>query len=187
MGRASFVLAVIACLLPWSGGVAALGPGRDAYVGSYVGRATDEFVEGGTAETRDIDIVIAPYKDRGLRIQWTNVTLVDGRRDVPGVKRRVSETLLVPAEDKDFLVESAEPSPFRVKDEVEPMRGDAIRWAAFDENGLHVYSFVVLEDARYEMQTYTRRLTDTGLDLLFERDVDGKIVRRMTGKAVRAD
>jgi hypothetical protein len=37
------------------------------------------------------------------------------------------------------------------------------------------------------MQTYTRRLTDDGLELTFERVMDGTVVRRMTGHAVRAD
>jgi hypothetical protein len=32
-----------------------------------------------------MDIVIEPYHEDGFRIQWVNVTLVDGRRDLPGV------------------------------------------------------------------------------------------------------
>ncbi|HET6467540.1 MAG TPA: hypothetical protein VFG43_04090 [Geminicoccaceae bacterium] len=186
MPRMPIVWVVLLAIGGWAGAALAAGPGA-GYVGSFVGKAVDELVEAGKPEARDIDIVISPYKKDGLRIQWTNVTLVEGRRDVPGVKRRVSESLLVPADGKDFLVESPEQSPFRIKDEVDLMRGDAIRWAAFDENGMHVYSFVVLEDGRYELQTYTRRLTEEGLDLVFERTVEGKVVRRMTGKAVRAD
>jgi hypothetical protein len=37
------------------------------------------------------------------------------------------------------------------------------------------------------MATYTRRLTATGLALEFERVLDGKVVRRMVGHAVRAE
>src|SRR5262249_22170185 len=120
-------------------------------------------------------------------IQWTNVTLVDGRRDVPGVRRRPAASIFVPAKDRGFFVESSGFNPFQLRDEVAPLKGDAIRWAALDREGLHVYVFVVLEDGRYEMQTYTRRLTDTGLELSFERVVDGKVERRMSGRAVRAE
>lgn len=86
-----------------------------------------------------------------------------------------------------MFVEAREFDPFRLKDDVQPMRGEPVRWAGLDEDGLHVNAFVLLEDGRYEMQIYTRRLTDIGLELEFERVVDGQPVRRMTGRAVRAD
>lgn len=159
----------------------------DRYFGAYVGRAVDEAVDSHERETRDIDIVIAPYKKDGFRIEWTNVTLVGERRDVPGVKRRVSAVIFVPASGRGFYVEAAEFNPFKERDETEPMSGEAVRWAALDAQGLHVNAFVLLEDGRYELQVYTRSLTDTGLDLTFERIVDGRVVRRMVGRAVRAD
>jgi hypothetical protein len=54
-------------------------------------------------------------------------------------------------------------------------------------DSLTVYSFVILEDGRYELQAYERRRTADGLDLAFERIVDGTVVRRMSGHAVRAE
>lgn len=157
------------------------------YFGSFVGAALEQPLEGGPSEERDIDIVISPYKRNGFRIDWTNVTLVDGRRDVPGVKRRPSSVIFVPGDRPGFFVESKEFNPFKLRDDIQAMQGEPVRWAALDESGLHVNAFVVLEDGRYEMQIYTRRLTDIGLDLEFERVVDGQPVRRMTGRAVRAD
>ena len=164
----------------------AAGPELGAYFGSFVGRALDASLDSGRKEERDIDIVISPYQKGGFRIDWTNVTLVDGRRDVPGVKRRPSSVIFVPSE-RGIFVESREFNPFKLKDDVQPMDGEAVRWAALDDDGLHVNSFVLLEDGRYELQIYARRLTDIGLDLEFERVVDGRAVRRMTGRAVRAD
>jgi hypothetical protein len=181
------LLLLCLALLP---GWTAQGAGPPAladYFGSYVGRALDQPLDGGRSEERDIDIVISAYKKDGFRIDWTNVTLVDGRRDVPGVKRRPSSVIFVPAPERGFFVESKEFNPFRLKDDAQPMQGEPVRWAGIDAEGLHVNAFVLLEDGRYEMQVYTRRLTDIGLDLQFERVVDGQPVRRMTGRAVRAD
>jgi hypothetical protein len=159
----------------------------ESYFGAYVGRAVDEVPATAEPAVRDIDIVIAPYKKDGFRIEWTNVSLVDGQRDVPGVKRRVSAVIFVPAKGRDFYVEAEEFNPFKERDETDPMEGEALRWAALDDHGLHVTVFVLLEDGRYEMQTYTRSLTDIGLDLTFERILDGAVVRRIVGRAVRAD
>jgi hypothetical protein len=169
-------------LIPWAR--AADTPKLSDYFGSYVGRADET---NGGRELRDIDIVISPYQDGGFQIEWVNVTLVDGRRDVPGVKRRQSVAIFVPVKDRGYFVEAPAFNPFKLRDETQPLQGEAIRWAALDPDGLHVNAFVVLEDGRYELQTYTRTLTETGLELKFERVVDGKTERQLTGHAVRAD
>jgi hypothetical protein len=186
VARTLSVLACVTALLAALPTLAAQ-PSLDGYFGAYVGRAVDEVTEASAPEERDIDIVIAPYKKDGFRIEWTNVSLVDSRRDVPGVKRRVSAVIFVPAKDRDLFVEAEEFNPFKERDEAQPMQGEAVRWAALDERGLHVVVFVLLEDGRYELQEYTRSLTEIGLDLTYERIVDGEVVRRMTGRTVRAD
>lgn len=187
MRRTVAGLVLVVALLLGHGALAAGQAKLADYFGSYVGRAVDRPLGDGPSEERDIDIVISPYKKDGFRIDWTNVTLVDGRRDVPGVKRRPSSVIFVPSDRRGMFVEAREFDPFRLKDDVQPMQGEPVRWAGLDEDGLHVNAFVLLEDGRYEMQIYTRRLTDIGLDLEFERVVDGQPVRRMTGRAVRAD
>ena len=55
------------------------------------------------------------------------------------------------------------------------------------EGDIKVYSLVILDDGRYELQAYTRATTEEGMALEWKRIVDGKGVRHMTGKAVRAD
>lgn len=159
----------------------------EPFFGSYVGVAEVKGPEAGDTRQRDMDIVIEPYKRGGFKIHWVNVSLVDGKRAAPGVERRVQTVLFEPAEDRDFFVEAAENNPFRERDETRPMRGDPVRWASLDDEGLHVYSFVVLEDGQYELQVYDRTLTDIGLDIRFQRIVDSELVREITGTTARAN
>ncbi len=157
-----------------------------AFFGTYVGVAQSTDTHGGTKEQRDIDIVITPYESSGFRINWTNVTLVQGRRDLPGVERRVSQVIMVPGSGPGYFVEAKAYNPFREHEEMEPMGGDPVQWAVLDDDGLFVYSFVILDDGRYELQVYRRWLTKEGLDLHFERIVDDAVLRVIDGHTVRA-
>lgn len=189
-GRAALAGLALWLMLP---GPAAVGQGESAadplqpFYGSYVGSA--EVVDLVTGETgrRDLDIVIEPDDQSGFRLHWVSVALVDGRRDVPGVERRVQSVLFGPAEDGEFFVETEEESPFRERGETLPMRGDPVRWAYLEDDTLHVATFVVLEDGRYELQLYERSLTPNGLDIEFQRLVDGQLLTRIAGRTVRAD
>jgi hypothetical protein len=176
---------LLALFLAAPGGVRAAS--LEPFFGSYVGVAEVKDFANGDIRQRDMDIVIEPYKRGGFKIHWVNVSLVDGKRAVPGVERRVQTVLFEPAEDRDFFVEVAENNPFRERDETRPMRGDPVRWASLDDQGLHVYSFVVLEDGRYELQVYDRTLTEVGLDIRFQRIVDSELVREITGTTARAN
>jgi hypothetical protein len=183
--RLAAALALMALTLAAPAGARAAS--LDPLFGTYVGVAQVEDIAKGNVRQRDMDIVIEPYKQGGFRIQWVNVSLVDGKRAVPGVERRVQTVLFEPAQDRGFFIEAAESSPFREREETRPMRGDPVRWASLDDQGLHVYSFVVLEDGRYELQVYDRTLTDIGLDISFQRIVDGAVMRRVTGTTARAN
>lgn len=189
MRKAQLGLAcTVALMLALAATAATAAASLEPFFGTYVGVAeVKNFRDGGDVLQRDMDIVIEPYKQGGFRIHWVNVSLVDGKRAVPGVERRVQTVLFEPAEDREFFVEVAESSPFRERGEMQPMRGDPVRWASLDEQGLHVYSFMVLEDGRYELQIYDRALTDIGLDIRFQRIVDGELVREVTGTTARAN
>ncbi len=159
----------------------------EPFFGAYVGVAEVEDLRTGERRQRDMDIVIEPYKSDGFRIHWVNVTLVDGRRDLPGVQRRVQTALFEPAPKGRFYVEVPEKSIFEEREETRPIRGDPVRWASVDGPRLDVYALLVLEDGRYELQIYTRTLTEKGLDITFQRIVDGEVVRRITGSTARAN
>lgn len=178
-------LAVLLCLAALPG--TALAQSLNDYFGAFVGRAEVRDTGDGLVETRDMDIEIEPFRRNGFSLRWTNVTLVDGRRDVPGVKRRVNEVIFEPFDGSGLYVEADVANVFQRQEEMSPVAGDPVRWAKLDENGMHVFSFAILEDGQYELQTYTRRLVDGGLELVFERLVDGQVLRRIDGRAVRAD
>jgi hypothetical protein len=179
---------VVALILALAAPAARAAASLEPFFGSYVGVAeVKDFRDRGDVMQRDMDIVIEPYKQGGFRIHWVNVSLVNGKRAVPGVERQVQTVLFEPAEDRDFFVEVAESSPFRERGQTLPMRGDPVRWASLDGQGLHVYSFMVLADGSYELQVYDRTLTDIGLDIRFQRIVDGALVREITGTTARAD
>jgi hypothetical protein len=169
-----------------SADVHAAAPGLEPFFGAYVGVAEVEDPKTGDVRQRDMDIVIEPYQDDGFMVHWINVTLVDGRRDLPGVERRVQTALFEKADDRDMYVEVSEKNPFREREETEPMRGDPVRWASIDGNTLHVYAFVVTEDGAYELQIYDRVLTDKGIDIKFQRIVDDEVLRRIVGTTARA-
>jgi len=156
-------------------------------LGVYLGRATVKDLDTQVTEERDIDVEVTPFDRDGFRIRWVNVTLVDGRRNLPGVKRRVSELTFKPAKGRNFFVEVPQANVFAEREEVQPLGGDPVRWAVQDAAGLHVHSFVILGDGRYELQTYSRKRTDTGIVLHYERVVDGKLVRTIDGQAVRVE
>ena len=154
-------------------------------LGVYLGRATVKDLDTQVTEERDIDVEVTPFDRDGFRIRWVNVTLVDGRRNLPGVKRRVSELTFKPAKGRNFFVEVPQANVFAEREEVQPLGGDPVRWAVQDAAGLHVHSFVILGDGRYELQTYSRKRTDSGIVLHYERVVDGKLLRTIDGQAVK--
>jgi hypothetical protein len=170
-----------------SGALPAAPPELERFFGAYVGVATVEDIKTGEVRQRDMDIVIEPYRDDGFAIRWINVTLVDGRRDLPGVERRVQNVLFEQADERDMYVEVSESNPFREREETRPMRGDPVRWASLDGDTLHVYAFVVAEDGTYELQIYDRVLTEKGIDIEFQRIVDDEVLRRITGTTARAE
>jgi hypothetical protein len=181
----ALLLAALATPLPAlaADSVATLKP----MLGVYLGRATVKDLDTQATEERDIDVEVTAFDRDGFRIRWVNVTLVDGRRNLPGVKRRVSELTFKPAKGRNFFVEVPQANVFAEREEVQPMGGDPVRWAVQDAVGLHVYSFVILGDGRYELQTYSRKRTATGIVLNYERVVDGKLVRTIDGQAVRVE
>lgn len=178
---ATAALALALC----AGPAAAQNPDLAKFVGTYVGSAVEPTAD--PPVKRDIDIVVEPYGKSGISIRWVNVTLVDGRRDVPGVKRRADQVILAPSDNGSFFLAGEGYDPFATKRAMDPYTGDPLRWAYLDDAGLHVVSFAILEDGRYELQSYTRTLTKDGMGLGFERMIDGEVKRNITGQAVRAE
>ncbi len=185
--RLRWLTLLLLLLLSVPGAASAAVPSLEELFGSYTGYAEVVDLVTGERERREMDVVIERYQRRGFRVRWTNVSLVDGRRDVPGVKRREMAVAFKPAPDGSYFVEAPEYNPFRRKEEIQPLEGDPIRWAVLDDSGLYIYSFVVLLDGRYELQMYRRFPEREGIGLLYERILDGTVVKRITGYAVRTE
>ena len=114
------------------------------------------------------------------------MTLVDGRRDVPGVKFRRDEVLLVPAPERSFFLAGGRLRSLRPEEGAgRRQRRSAALGRGRRATALDVFSFVILEDGTYELQVSRRRPERDGVRLEFERIVDGEVVRHMTGHAVR--
>lgn len=159
----------------------------DPFIGTYVGRAQVMDAEGRVVEERDMDITIAPSHRHGFTITWVNVTLIDGRRDVPGVRRRVDRVVLVPGGRDGIYMEEARRSLFERRRDIDVIAGDPMRWGRIDGNRLGVFSLVVLDDGGYALQSYERILTDVGLDIEFSRVENGQVTRRIVGHTIRVD
>jgi hypothetical protein len=155
------------------------------FFGIYVGRAEKVVLDDQVRVERDIDLIISPKGEDGLLLTWTNVTLVNGRRDVPGVQRRTDEMWLVPAPGRGFYHARAAYDPFSETRRLDAIVGDPVRWGNVSDDSLQVYSFVILDDGRYELQIYIRALTSDGLSLDWKRYMDGELVAHMTGNLVR--
>lgn len=157
----------------------------DPFVGTYLGYATVRDDAGSVTEDREMDIVIEKRDGGAFTITWTNVSLVEGRRDIPGVKRRVDQVTLFPTDRPGVYVEEERGSMFSRSEDVEPLEGDPLRWAQVGNGRISVFSFVILEDGSYQLQIYQRMLTETGMDILFQRIVDGTVERQIEGSTAR--
>ena len=161
--------------------------GTQQLIGTFVGSAADELRLGDQPEQRDIVMEIAAYRERGLQVQWHNVTLVDGRRDLPGVKFRRDAVTLMPAPDRSFYLAQLGYDPFSERKTLDPVGGDPMRWGVVGKDSLDLYTIAIRDDGSYELQTTHRHPEGDGVALVFERVVAGELVRRMAGHAVRAE
>lgn len=177
-------------LILWAGALAgqpALADSIEPFVGTYVGTAQVLGPDGQVTEMRDMDITIDEERGGGFKIVWINVSLIDGRRDVPGVRRRVDEVTMEPGDLDGVYLEKARRSLFERRRETNVVEGDPMRWARIDNGRLGVFSLVVLDDGSYELQSYERILTETGLDIEFRRVDDGVVTRSIIGRTVRVE
>ncbi|MEO1249078.1 MAG: hypothetical protein AAFW76_04485 [Pseudomonadota bacterium] len=155
------------------------------FVGTYVGTARVLGSDGSVEEERDVDITIATTKD-GFTVDWINVSLVDGRRDVPGVKRRAQSLAFRDEGDGRFVVERRR-SLFERRSEGDMFAGAPVSWARLDGNKLGVFTLVVLENGAYSLQVYERILTDQGIDIEFVRLDEGVPSRTIEGHTIRVE
>jgi hypothetical protein len=156
----------------------------ESFYGVYVGSAEVRDGDGSLVEERDLEIAIGEGDRGAISVRWSNVTLVDGRRDLPGVEWRLEQLSMVPRGD-GVLTEDTRGSMFSGRRNIEVMSGDALRWGRIHENSLDIYAFGIVDDGGYVLQNYARRLTESGLEIEFRAYRDGNLVRTIIGQTIR--
>lgn len=157
------------------------------FAGVYVGAADVYDGDGNLVGQRHLEIIIEELGRNRFRITWTNVSLVDGRRDLPGVERRVGVATFEPGDQPNVYVQETRGSLFEREEDIDFLEGDALRWASIEGDRMGMYSIALTEEGLLEVQSYVRTLTDIGMDLDFRRMYDGRIDRRIEGTAVRTE
>lgn len=176
----AFTLLLLAGLLP--GGTTAFAAQNlppSAFFGHYSGGGiasnADSLYFAVTA--RDFDVTFAPAPGgRGFRVEWTSVIRRGGTPGKPDIRRRSTTKTLLP---------TANPAVFHGKESGDPLAGKELCWARIDGNTMSVFLMTVDADGIYELQEYNRKLTGSGMDLVFRSWRDGDRLRTVTGKLVK--
>jgi len=174
-------LAVALALSPLPAAAAEL----EEFFGQYVGRATLHEHGEGAVEERDVITSIDAFGDGGFEVRWSSVVLADGRRDRPGVRYLLRTLAFEPVADGAYYLRVQDYDPFKVRDELEPMAGDALAWAALADDTLDIYVFALTGDGAGELQHHRRELTEAGMRLAYTGLVDGFVETTGEGTLVR--
>ncbi|MEO1092517.1 MAG: hypothetical protein AAFX81_17995 [Pseudomonadota bacterium] len=182
LGRFASILTLLLALVP----VLAKADPLDPFLGRWVGAAELADHRTGTLQERDVDTIVKRESD-GFRLEWSSVIRSDGRRDVPGVRYVEREVLLTRAADRPYFMQTPEYDPFRKRQSLTPMAGDALGWATVTDGTLDLFVFGITQDGAAELQHHRRVLTDDGMDLFYTGFVAGEQVADGSGRLVRVD
>lgn len=149
-----------------------------AFAGSWEGGgvARNDLDDYFNITPRDLNVTITP-RGAGFKLDWTTVYGKGGQSTRPKVSRKSASLTFVP---------SGRPQIYRTDKFRDPIDGTPYAWARIRGQTLTVHWLVITEPGSYEMQTYDRTLTGSGLmDLRFTRVRDGGGVKFVTGKLIR--
>jgi len=159
----------------------------EKFFGNYVGAGNATITPGDRREVRDLDVTVERFKNDGFTLKWITVIRdEDNGRTGTDVKRREVEENFIPVEDKvNVFVLSPKGGLFQKSELPNPLRGEAVRWAAIEDNSMTVYSLAISANGGSELQVYRRSLTDKGMTISFMRLQDEDVKVRMSGELVR--
>jgi hypothetical protein len=159
----------------------------EKFFGNYVGAGNAVILGKDRRETRDLDVTVERFKNGGFTLKWITVIRdAAGSRTGADVKRREVEENFVPVEDKEnVFILSPKGGLFQKSELPNPLHGDAVRWAAIEDNAMTVYSLAINAQGGSELQVYRRSLTDKGMSISFMRLQDEDVKVRMSGDLVR--
>ena len=153
----------------------------DARIGAFAGSYQGSGVADGrdsvyfTITARDLDVTIKP-DGSNFTLSWTTVTHNGG----PSARaQRKTESVSFAALDPKT------PNVFRAVTPGDPMAGQPYYWARISGQTLTVYALTVAPSGVYDLTSWSRTLTTTGMDLVFRRQRDGEALRVVKGKLAK--
>ncbi|WP_119420509.1 hypothetical protein [Desertibaculum subflavum] len=167
---------ILACVIGVAVPAAAADLNISAFYGRWQGNAISETDKSITfaVTARDMDVLIQPAGN-GFRVSWTTIRRQKGDPRNPTLEKRAAELVFRPA---------AQPGIWRAEGSADPMQGQ-FAWAGIQGRTLTVNVMVIGAGGSYELQSFARRLTDMGMELEFDRIVDGDKVRTAKGRLVK--
>lgn len=159
----------------------------EPFLGKYVGAAEIEHAKTGEFEDRDVSTIIEPYGEGGFSVTWASVIRIDGRRDMPGVRLVERRMAFEPVEGGAYYLHVPDYDPFKVREALEPMEGDALAWASVQGDTLDIWVTALNNAGEAELQLHRRVRNEVGLTLDFEAFVGGVVRARGVGRMVRVD
>lgn len=154
---------------------------RDLPIAAFFGRFTGSGIAAGEdadyigVTQRDLDVEFSA-QGSGFRASWTTVLRQGGTRGNPDVRRRATVLNFVPMERA---------GQFRAVESGNLLSGQPVTWARIRGTTLYVYEINLLDDGRWDVQTYARTLSGSGMQLQYTRLVDGERLRTVRGRLVK--
>lgn len=140
--------------------------------GSAIAKNRDSIYFGVTI--RDLDVTIAGAPD-GFNIAWTTVFRRGGTPNRPNIRRKTTRLSFT----------ETNPGVYQAKGASRAGPGGTYSWARFDGNTLTIYLLAIDNRGVYQLSSYARTVTGSGMDLEFSAIRDGEALRTVTGRLVK--
>lgn len=121
---------------------------------------------------RDLDVTIGPSAN-GFFVEWTTIIHAGGNPAKPDVRRKTQSVEFTPTNNAGV---------FRGIGSGDLLDGEPYIWANVLQQTLTIYIMNVETDGTYNLQSYARKLSGYGMDLVFRRIRDGEPVREARAK-----
>jgi hypothetical protein len=138
------------------------------FIGTYAGSMIQK--KEINVEKRDLAVTIKTLDDgKGFNVDWKALIYrIDGSVD----EKRLDVSFRPAGRGKVYSA-AMRHDMFGHDVPLDPMRGEPYLWATIDNDTMTVNALIIADDGRFEVQSYVRTLTASGLHLMFFRSVDG--------------
>jgi len=149
----------------------------DAFVGVWQGSGIASGESGYVLDetVRDLDVTIRKTGE-GFTIDWVTV-LRKGAEGSREVERKETSISFQPA---------GRPGLYRPAEAGDLFDAEGLTWARLAKQTLSLYRLVLDDGGALDLSRYDRTLLGGGMKLEFTRQQDGKLIRSVTGRLVKA-